>query len=207
MTETASAPAVIEAAAYREAMARLASAVHVVTTDGPAGRAGFTASAVCSVSDAPPTLLVCLNHASSSHRVFGRNEALCVNTLSATQAGVAATFSSKLSAAERFAGGGWSGLVTGAPVLDDCLVAFDCRIVKRVTVGSHDVLFCEVVGLAAPSEADGLVYADRRYHAVPWPRPVEEGGDEPAVERRSGRQGRRRTDAGAAPDPLPRAPK
>jgi hypothetical protein len=43
---------------YREAMARLGVAVSIVTTDGPAGRAGFTASAVCSVTDEPPTLLV-----------------------------------------------------------------------------------------------------------------------------------------------------
>ncbi len=36
-------------------MARLAAAVNIVTTDGPAGRAGFTATAVCSVTDEPPT--------------------------------------------------------------------------------------------------------------------------------------------------------
>lgn len=43
---------------FRDAMARLGSAVNIITTDGPAGRAGFTASAVCSVTDTPPTLLV-----------------------------------------------------------------------------------------------------------------------------------------------------
>jgi len=46
---------------FRDAMARLGAAVNIVTTDGTAGRAGFTASAVCSVTDDPPTLLVCLN--------------------------------------------------------------------------------------------------------------------------------------------------
>ena len=51
----------VEKQAYREAMARLGAAVNVVTTDGPGGRAGFTASAVCSVTDTPPTLLVCAN--------------------------------------------------------------------------------------------------------------------------------------------------
>ena len=46
------------AALLPEAMAQLASAVHLVTTDGPGGRAGLTATSVCSVSDGPPTLLV-----------------------------------------------------------------------------------------------------------------------------------------------------
>jgi hypothetical protein len=49
---------------FRDAMARLGAAVNIVTTDGTAGRAGFTASAVCSVTDDPPTLLVCLNRSS-----------------------------------------------------------------------------------------------------------------------------------------------
>ena len=50
---------------YRNAMARLGAAVNIVTTDGEGGRAGFTASAVCSVTDDPPTLLVCMNRGSS----------------------------------------------------------------------------------------------------------------------------------------------
>src|SRR4029077_12068777 len=57
----------VEKQAYREAMARLGAAVNVITTDGPGGRAGFTASAVCSVTDSPPTLLVCANRANDSY--------------------------------------------------------------------------------------------------------------------------------------------
>jgi len=45
--------ATIEAAQFREAMSQLGAAVHVVTTAGPAGTAGFTATAVSSVSDQP----------------------------------------------------------------------------------------------------------------------------------------------------------
>lgn len=41
---------------FRNAMALLGGAVSVITTDGPAGRFGFTASAVCSVTDSPHTL-------------------------------------------------------------------------------------------------------------------------------------------------------
>ena len=54
----------VEPAAFREAMCRLGAAVHVVTTAGPGGKTGATATAVCSVSDAPPTLLMCLNRRS-----------------------------------------------------------------------------------------------------------------------------------------------
>ena len=56
--------ATVAPAQFREAMSQLGAAVHVVTTAGPAGPAGFTATAVCSVSDQPATLLVCLNRRS-----------------------------------------------------------------------------------------------------------------------------------------------
>ena len=51
--------------AFVDAMSRVASTVHIVTTDGPGGRVGATVSAMTSVSaDTPmPTLLVCLNRA------------------------------------------------------------------------------------------------------------------------------------------------
>ncbi|MFC6388864.1 flavin reductase [Methylorubrum zatmanii] len=157
----------VSAAAYREAMAQLASAVHLVTTDGPGGRAGLTASSVCSVSDAPPTLLVCLNRASSAYPAFLRNGVLCINTLSAGHEGLAADFAGRVPPGERFTGEGWGQLETGAPVLSEALIAFDCRIVDRHAVGTHDVLICAVAALAEARGADRLLYANRRYHVLP----------------------------------------
>ena len=70
---------------YRDGMSRFAAAVNIVTTDGPGGACGFTASAACSVTDDPPTLLVCLNRASQMHTIFEKNGVFCLNTLSADQ--------------------------------------------------------------------------------------------------------------------------
>lgn len=164
--------AAVSASEFREAMARLASAVHLVTTDGAGGRAGLTASSVCSVSDGPPTLLVCLNRASSAYPAVLRNGVLCVNTLSAEHQALAADFAGRVPMGERFGDREWGRLRTGAPVLPDALVAFDCRIVDRHAVGTHDVLICAVEAIADPSEADGLLYAKRRYHILPHRRPA-----------------------------------
>lgn len=64
---------------FRDAMASLSAAVNIVTTDGPAGRCGITATAVCSVTDTPPTLLVCINRNSAMNPVFQATQRLCVN--------------------------------------------------------------------------------------------------------------------------------
>ncbi|WP_424140120.1 flavin reductase [Roseomonas chloroacetimidivorans] len=160
---------VVASAAFRNAMARLGAAVNVVTTDGPAGRAGITASAVCSVTDTPPTLLVCLNRGSASHAVFSQNGVLCVNTLSFGQRGTSDLFAGRtgLPAAQRFEGVQWERLATGAPVLSGTVASFDCRIVDCVTRGTHSVLFAEVEAIVHGEVADGgLIYFGRGYHQV-----------------------------------------
>lgn len=151
--------------AFRDAMARLGAAVHVITTDGPGGRAGFTASAVCSVTDSPPTLLVCLNRGASVYPAFEANDALCINVLGAGQQALSHLFGGRTPMDERFTAARWLQGASGAPVLADAAASFDCRIARRTPVGTHDVLFCEVLSLAAGC-AGGLVYFGRRYHEL-----------------------------------------
>ncbi|MGP5075870.1 flavin reductase [Psychrobacter celer] len=160
----------IEASGFREAMSLLTTAVNVVTTNGDTGRHGFTASAVCSVTDTPPTLLVCMNQASRSHSHFIDNKTLSVNVLGAQHQQLSNVFASRLSSAERFAHGAWTELSTGAPVLEDALVSFDCEIEHIQEVGTHSVLMCRVVAIKPPESPSGqdesLVYFNRAYHYV-----------------------------------------
>jgi flavin reductase len=152
--------------AFRDGMTRLGAAVNIVTTDGVAGLAGFTASAVCSVTDSPPTLLVCLNRAASVYQAFRRNGVLCVNTLSRGHEHLSQLFGGKTPMAERFAAGSWRTLASGAPVLDGAVVAFDCRVMEIVESGTHDVMFCKVEEVELDTSRDGLVYFARRYHGL-----------------------------------------
>ncbi len=153
---------------YREAMARLGAAVNVITTDGPGGRAGFTASAVCSVTDTPPTLLVCANRTNDSYAAFKANGVLCVNVLTHGQQDMSPIFAgmTEHSMEGRFEAAVWRTLATGAPALEEAAVAFDCRIGQSVTVGTHDVFFCEVEAVMTGPVHEGLIYYGRGYHRV-----------------------------------------
>ncbi|WP_138466010.1 flavin reductase [Poseidonocella sp. HB161398] len=156
-----------DAAGFRAAMSRLGAAVNIVTTDGPAGRHGITASAVCSVTDAPPTLLVCVNHRSSAHDVILANGALCVNVLAEGHVGLAMRFGRPgLDPAERFAAASWQALATGAPALDGAAVALDCRISGTRRIGTHSVIFAAVAEIRLAGAASGLVYFDRNFHSL-----------------------------------------
>jgi flavin reductase len=151
---------------FRNAMAQIGSAVHVITTDGPAGPGGFTASAVTSVTDSPPTLLVCVNRNVSSLGAMLENRVLCVNTLSTRHREVSRLFSEKVSMGERFSAARWLTGVTGAPVLADAVASFDCRIADAKEMGTHWVLFCEVLGLPPGGEEEALIYFRRAYHRL-----------------------------------------
>ncbi|MFT4233637.1 MAG: flavin reductase, partial [Microbacterium sp.] len=131
-------------AEFRDAMARMGAAVNIITTAGPGGRTGFSATAVCSVTDSPPTLLVCLNHNASVFGSIIENGALCVNTLSAGQEDLARLFGGKTPAEERFAQGLWTEGESGIPLLQNALASFECDIDHWNDVGTHRVLFCRI---------------------------------------------------------------
>ncbi len=151
---------------FRQAMARLGAAVNVVTTDGPSGRAGFAATAVCSVSDTPPMLLVCLNRSASVFDAVVRNGALCVNVLASHHDTLSNLFGGKTSVDERFAAGNWQRTASGAYALEDALASFDCLVSDSKDVASHRVLFCSVLDVRQGADCKALIYQNRGYHKI-----------------------------------------
>jgi cob(II)yrinic acid a,c-diamide reductase len=158
----------IDATHYRDAMSRFAAAVHVVTTDGAAGQRGVTVSAACSVSDSPPTLLVCLNRNNAQNMLFDQNGVFVLNTLGAAHQPLAVAFSGKdhLTQDERFAMAEWESHHTGAPVLADALASFECRIVDAKDVATHRILIGEVIAIRTRDDLSPLVYHHRGYHTI-----------------------------------------
>jgi len=158
----------VEPAVFREAMSRLGAAVHVITTDGPSGKTGFTATAVCSVSDAPPTLLVCLNRGATSMPILRGNGVFCVNTLRAGDELIADTFAGRTQVAResRFDAGEWKALATGSPALMSAVIACDCRVIEIKAVASHDIYFGMVEAIHQGEPGPALVYHDRLYKQV-----------------------------------------
>jgi flavin reductase (NADH)/flavin reductase/chlorophenol-4-monooxygenase component 1 len=152
---------------FRDALARAVTAVTVVTTDGPGGMAGVTCSAVASVCDTPPTVLVCMNRRSYVNGVIKTNDVLCVNWLSAQQRNTSDLFAGvgAVPMKDRFEQGNWRTLSTGAPYSEDAMIALDCRVVSAMEVGTHSVFLARVLATKAHVEEHRapLVYCKRSY--------------------------------------------
>lgn len=154
---------------YRDAMSRVAMAVHVVTTDGDAGRHGMTATAVTSVSDLPPTVLVCINRQTAVNDAVKQNGVFCVNALAASDEELANVFAGRGGADDmdaRFTLGEWSSIKTGSPVLESGLVALDCRVTEITEASTHSIVFGEVVAIRIGGERQSLLYANRRFQSL-----------------------------------------
>jgi len=157
-------PEEVSAVAFREALSNALTPVTIVATDGEHGLAGVTCSAVCSVCDTPPTIVVCINRKSFSNGVIKANGVLCVNWLRSDHAHVSQVFAGAgaVPMPQRFEAG-WGELATGAPHYRDAIVALDCRVVEAMEIGTHSVFLARVVATAKADDGAALGYVRRSY--------------------------------------------
>jgi flavin reductase len=153
----------IEPAFFRSGMRRLGAGVSIITTAGPEGPRGLTATAVCSVGIDPPTLLCCVNRASSAHDTIVAMRILAVNFLAERDRDVAIRFSGAETRESRFVAGSWTELTTGSPILETALASFDCRVTQMIDTASHTIFIAEVIAARYGEAAPPLLYFDGGY--------------------------------------------
>jgi flavin reductase len=152
--------------AFRSVMRHVTAPVAVIAAQIGARRAGLTATSVCSATADPPTLLICVNHSAAACDLILEAGAFSVNFLTDMQTEIARLFSTpRLSSDDRFAGGIWSPAVTGAPVLQGAVGAFDCRVVEASSCGTHQIILGRVVAAQA-LEGDPLLYRDGFFRRI-----------------------------------------
>ena len=158
-----SASQIVGAEQFRLGMRSLAGAVSVITTSHTGHRYGMTATAVTSVSAEPPTLLVIINRKATTHGAISKSGAFCVNVLRSEHVELSRAFSGAQSGEGRFKPELWTRLATGAPVLTDALISFDCRVEKELAHGTHTLFFGQVESILAGKKGRSLLYADGQY--------------------------------------------
>lgn len=151
---------------FRLAIRQVAASVAIVTACSGKQRDGLTATAVCSVSASPPTMLVCINRSVSAEPLIDTSGAFAINFLSDRQHGIARLFSTeKLAPEERFAQGNWRRLETGSPVLEGAVASFDCVVASRIVAGTHHIYLGRIVSLTS-TQQDVLIYRDGSFRRL-----------------------------------------
>lgn len=151
----------------RQGMRCLASGVCVITGLSKEGeRCAMTASSVTSVSNEPPSLLVCIHQNAKMDVILSQSDDLAVSVLAASQQGISEACSTADLGDERFDVGSWqidSG--SGLSYVDSAPAVFICKKQKVVNYGTHSIYIADITGvMLANSKQKALVYADGGYH-------------------------------------------
>src|SRR4029078_1888281 len=153
----------VDAGQFKIGMRTLAGAVNIITSMHSGHRYGMTATAVCSGTADPPTVLACITKLATTHGAVSKSKVFCVNVLRAENWELSTTFSGGQTGDARFKNGNWTRLSTGSPVLIDGLVSFDCRVVKTLTHGTHTIFRAQVEQILIGQKGKPLLYSDGQY--------------------------------------------
>lgn len=148
-------------AAFRDAMARFATGVTIVTArDADGADHGMTVSAFASLSLEPPLALVCVERTASVLPQFRNAEWFGVSILAAGQEAVSARFATKDVA--RFDGIATRRAPEGPALVEGAVAHLVLRRVAEHAGGDHLIIVGEVHDAQVHGGAP-LVYALRRY--------------------------------------------
>jgi flavin reductase (DIM6/NTAB) family NADH-FMN oxidoreductase RutF len=149
----------------RLALRRVASTVYVVAVNDGDAFFATTATAVTSVSFDPPTVLVCLNRASTIAAAIERSDVFSLNVLRADQARQSQTCAGGASHEERKELFASSGGDHDAALLRDAQASLICRKSMALQCGTHLIVLGEVVEAFHDADVNPLVYLDGKYGA------------------------------------------
>ncbi len=155
---------------FLEAMARLASAVHIVTTHHAGSDYGMTVTAVTSLSTDPRSILLSVNRKAAAHDAVLAAGELCLNTLRPGQAALARTFAgiTGVRGCARFEHGAWEFGDGRPPALRDAASLMLCNVLQSHVIGTHRVFACSVSSVMLGQEPQALVYGNRRFGAIAY---------------------------------------
>lgn len=152
-------------ALFRDAMARLAAGVAVVTCVEEDGRPrGLTATSVTAYSADPPSVLVSVSRQSRSYGALVARPLFAVHLLAEGQEAVAADFARPDDV--KFERHPWRAGPDGVPILEGAMAVLVCRNERVFEHGDHAV----VIGRLEDGElrpVPPLVYFERGFRRLP----------------------------------------
>ncbi len=149
---------------FRHACGRFATGVAIAGAMDPNGVPhGLTVNSFSSVSLNPPLILICLGHAIAAIDVFREARHFSLSVLRASQRAVSERFAAPLD--NRFGSLAWRQGKTGAPLLDNTLAQIECVMVRRVSMGDHDIFIGQVTAVSV-ERGEPLIYFASEYREL-----------------------------------------
>lgn len=147
---------------FKQAMRRLASTVAIITSGTGENWTGMAATAVMSLTAAPPTIAVAVNRNASLSPILSSHGHFCVNLLAERHCDLVAVFSGAAKGAARFETGDWIASSEGLPLLADAAASMTCTTVETMDIGTHTLFIGRIDSIVNHDSIDPLIWVDGR---------------------------------------------
>jgi flavin reductase (DIM6/NTAB) family NADH-FMN oxidoreductase RutF len=157
-----------DATLLRRAFGAFATGVTVVTVGGDTPH-GMTANSFASVSLDPPLVLICVGHEAVMHRALLAAGRFAVSVLGSHHEHVARHFADRkrpLGAAQFDAVDWRPGRLTGAPVIDGAIAAFECDVWRTYSGGDHTIFVGSLLSLERQDDQEALLFLRGRFRKL-----------------------------------------
>jgi flavin reductase (DIM6/NTAB) family NADH-FMN oxidoreductase RutF len=152
---------------FKNAMAKWASGVTVVTTKYEEQLVGITASSFSSVSLNPPRILICVGKHLYTYQILEKSGTFAVNILGAEHLEWGMRFAGMFpEITDRFEGIETFTAETGSPLLPGVPGWLDCMIAHVYDAGDHAIFVGEVVAAGSQTGSDPILYFDRAWRRL-----------------------------------------
>jgi len=144
-----------------------ASSVTAVTTALDGRLRGVAVSAFMSVSLDPPLVLIALANETTMYDMLAESGIFAVNLLSDDQEFLSERFAARAPIVnEEFEGVPYLLSVTGAPILEQSLAWYDCRVEATHPGGDHTLFVGRVEAMGFSENREPLIYFANRYRQL-----------------------------------------
>ena len=149
----------------KRAFQRLAKSVCILSCFNGGQRHASVATAVCNVSNDPPSLLICVEKTASFGTLLTMESVFAVNVLGATQQPVVEHCMSS-QGVKRFDVGNWQQAQQQLPVLADAQANFVCKVADITAFETHHIIIARIETVHCADSASALVYVAGAFNAI-----------------------------------------
>ena len=143
---------------------KIAQSVAIVTAKSDGKVNGLSIAWLCQVSYSPPMIVVSVAPGRHSYGMIKKSKAFVVNILGEGQEDMGRHFGTKSGRkADKLEGFSYKESKTGAPILDDGIAYYECKLVSTHKAGDHELFVGEVVNYDESTKKEPLVFVPGDY--------------------------------------------
>ena len=162
---------------FKDAMARLAFSIAVVTACHNGEEIGRTVTSFMALSAVPPRIMISIDVRSRLIDLIGACGSFSISFLGSKHETVGDVFAGKWQEGDRFGIANWGYWPSGNRKLQDAILSVDCELTGSIDAGDHMLFVGTIIETEISETSDRLLWLERGYFATASARSEASSGE------------------------------